>query len=156
MRFVLVSLLVLGASGCAKHGVDTVKEIRARACAGDAAGVFSHIDREEFSRSTRDIFEKRAEASFTKLDPAEQAAAREKFKKNVDGAVQARVDDTFAAWEHDIKTRGPESELCHLTIVESREAGNTADVHVRTPATGDRQWRMIRSRDRWLLARVGD
>jgi hypothetical protein len=156
MRLVLVALLVLGASGCAKHGVDAVKEMRARACAGDPAGFLSHVDRAEFSRSTRGIFEKTAEAKIAKLDPAEQAAAREKFNKNVDAAVQARVDDTFAVWEHDIKTQGPESELCHVTIVESSEAGNTADVHVSTPATGDRRWTLARSGDRWLLVRVGD
>jgi hypothetical protein len=95
-------------------------------------------------------------ASIAKLDPTEQAAARDKFNKNVDGAARARVDDTITIWEHDIKTLGPQSELCRLTIMDSSEAGSTADVHVNTPATGERHWGMARTGDRWLLGRVGD
>jgi len=155
-RLVLATFVVLGASGCAKHGVDTVKEMRARACAADPAGFLSHVDREEFARTTRATFEKRAEASIAKLDPADQAAAREKFDKSADAAAKTRVDDTFTTWEYDIKTHGPESEPCRLSILDSSETGDAADVRVTTPATGDRHWRMARSGGRWRLVSVGD
>jgi hypothetical protein len=148
--------MVLGAGGCAKHGADAIKEMRARACAGDAVGFLNQIDRKEFTRSTRAAWERSFEASIAKLDAAAQVAEREKFRKGIDSAVQTKVSDTFQVWEYDIKTHGPQSEVCRLSIIESSEVGNTADVHVTTPATGDRQWRMARSGDRWLLVRVGD
>ena len=118
------------------------------------------LKRPSISGSSKDLrfpgWEKRAEDSIAKLDPAARAAERAKFNKGVDQAVGTAVNDTFTNWEYDIKTHGPESELCRLSIVESSEADDTADVHVRTPATGDRQWRLVRSAGRWLLARIGD
>jgi hypothetical protein len=158
MRFVVpplvLPLLMLGAGGCAKQGVDAVKEMRARACAGDPAGFFSHVDRKEMIRTTQADAEKKAEASFAKLDPAAQAIEREKFHKRV-SAIPAAVDDTFTAWEYDIK-QGPAGELCRMSVMESSEVEGTADVHVRTLSTGDRRWRMARTGDRWLLVGVGD
>jgi hypothetical protein len=152
-RFVLPLLVVLGAGGCAKHGIDAVKEMRARACAGDAAGFFNHVDREGFARATRAYREQRAEAKIAQLAPAEQVAAREKFSKNVDENVQTAVNDTFTAWQYDIK-QGPAGELCRMSIMESSEVDGTADVHVKSISMGDQQWTMARSGDRWSLVRI--
>jgi hypothetical protein len=142
---------VLGASGCAKHGVDAVKEMRARACAADAAGFFAHIDREAISRQILAHAQKKAEASFAELAPAAQAAARERFRKWVDSGLPTAVNDTFAIWEGDIK-RGPASDLCRMSVMESSEVGDTANVYVSIPSEGDWRWKMARHGDRWLLA----
>jgi hypothetical protein len=153
MRIVLLSLLVLGAGGCAKHGVDAVKDMRAHACAGDAAGFLERVDRKEFTRSTRAQWEKKAEASIAKLDPGEQAAERAKFQRGADQAVATAVEDTFVAWASDIK-RGSGSDVCQMSVLESSEVDNTADVHVRTPVMRDQHWTMVRHGDRWSLVRV--
>jgi hypothetical protein len=153
MRFVLLSLVVLGAGGCAKHGVDAVKEMRALACAGDVAGFFGHVDRKEIVRTAVAEAEKKAEASFAKLDPAAQASAREAFNKRAELAIPSNFDDAFKVWEGDIK-RGPASDLCRMSISEISAAGDTAEVHVGAPA--DRRWSMARRGDRWMLVGVGD
>jgi hypothetical protein len=149
MRFVLLSLVVLGVGGCAKHGVDAVKEMRARACAADAAGFVAHIDRGAITRQIVGGAQKKAEASFAELDPAAQAAARERFRKWADSG--SAVNDTFEVWEGDIK-RGPASDFCHMSILESSEVGDTATVHVIIPNGGEWRWKMARNGDRWLLA----
>jgi hypothetical protein len=149
MRFVLLSLAVLGAGGCAKHAVDAVGEMRARACAADAAGFFSHVDREEMIRTTEAASKNKYEASLAKLDPAAKAAARQRLHE----AALTAVDDTCRIWEYDIK-RGPASDLCRMEIVESSEAGDTASVRVRNPA--DLHWRMARHGRRWFFVGGGD
>lgn len=149
MRFVVVSLVVLAAGGCAKHATDAVSEMRARACAGDAAGFASHVDREEMVRTTEADAQKKMEPSFAKLDPAARAAARERFHNS----MVTTIDDTFRIWEYDIK-RGSASDLCHMEIVDSSEVGDTAHVRVRNPA--EVTWRMARRGGRWLLVGAGD
>jgi hypothetical protein len=152
-RFLLLSLVVLGAGGCAKHGVDAVKEMRALACAGDVAGFFAHVDQKELIRNAVAEAEKKAEASFAKLEPAAQAAARKNFHERVEPAIPPVFSEAFVVWEHDVK-QGQAGELCHMSIMGSTEAGDTADVHVGTPAEG--HWRVARRGDRWLLVRAGD
>ena len=153
VRFVLLSLVVLGAGGCAKRGVDAVKEMRARACAGDAAGFFNHVDRQEIIRTAIAEATRKAELSIAKLDPVAQAAARESFHKRVEPTIPTVFNDAFTEWEYDIK-RGTASDLCRLSITESSEVDDMADVHVRTPA--ERRWTMARHGDRWSLVRIGD
>ncbi|HTA18707.1 MAG TPA: hypothetical protein VK989_05415 [Polyangia bacterium] len=154
MRFVLLALVVLGAGGCAKHGVDAVKAMRARACAGDAAGFFDHVDRQEMIRLIRAQAEQKAEVAFADLDPVARAAKRENFRAHVDSSITTSVNDTFTVWAYDIK-QGSTSDLCGMSIMESSEVDGAVDVHVRSLAAGDRHWRMTRHEDRWLLAGVG-
>ncbi|HVU49989.1 MAG TPA: hypothetical protein VHL80_04850 [Polyangia bacterium] len=150
-RFVLLALVMLGAGGCAKHAVDAVKDMRARACAGDAAGFFAHVDRDGLVQAARAGAEKKAEASLAELDPAAQAAARQKLPDRVERVAQTSVSDTFTTWRYEIG-RGPAGDLCRMSIMESSEADHTADVHVKDPA--DFHWKMARRGDRWLLVRV--
>jgi hypothetical protein len=147
MRFILLSLLVLGAGGCAKHGIDTVKDMRASACAGDSTGFFNHVDRTELARMIRARVVRKAQVELARPDPSAQA----NFDKRVDAVVATSLNDTFAIWEHEIK-RGPAGDLCLMSIMESSEVGDTADVHVRNPA--DYRWKMARQGDRWMLVGV--
>jgi len=150
MRHVLLSLVLLGAAGCAKHGVDAVKEMRALACAGDAVGFLDRVDRNEMIRTARPDWEKKAEASYVGVAPADLEAARENFRKHVDSAISTSIDDTFTEWRSDI-SRGSASDLCHMSVMDSSEHDDTADVHISTPGAGDYHWRMARNGGRWKL-----
>jgi hypothetical protein len=155
MRFVLLSLVVLGAGGCAKHAVDAgkhavdaVEEMRARACAGDATGFFSHVDRNEMTRMSVAAATKQSQATFARLDPIARAAMWERMHE----LVLTGIDDAFRQWDFDVK-RGSAGDLCHMTIIESSESGDTADVRVKNPT--DARWKMARHGDRWFLVGSG-
>lgn len=147
-----IALLGLSLAGCQQSAIETVKDMRARACGADPAGFFSRVDRTAIIES----YERRAKASeeeaAAKLDPLQAVAYRRGFESRI-GGLKNVIQEMFTKWEDEIK-RGEASDFCRMSVMEAREVENSADVYVRTPSGNDKVWRLSRFGKRWLLVDV--